>query len=89
MQETCVRSLDWEDPLEKEMTTHPNIVAWKIPWKEDPGRLHTVLGVARELNMTEQLTSNYNTYLFGHIIWHMGSSFPDQGSNLCPLQQKL
>ena len=89
MQETCVRSLDWEDPLEKEMTTHPNIVAWKIPWKEDPGRLHTVLGVARELNMTEQLTSNYNTYLFGHIIWHMGSSVPDQGSNLCPLQQKL
>ena len=76
MQETRVRSLDWEDPLEKEMTTHSNIVAWEIPWTEDAGRLHTVHGVAKELDMTEQLTSNYNTYLFGHIIWHMGSYFP-------------
>ena len=39
MQETWIRSLDWEDPLEKEMATHSNIVAWEIPWTEDPGRL--------------------------------------------------
>ena len=34
-----VRSLGWEDPLEKEMATHSSILAWRIPWTEDPGRL--------------------------------------------------
>ena len=32
-----VRSLDWEDPLEEEMATHSNILAWKIPWTEESG----------------------------------------------------
>ena len=36
MQETWVRSLDQEDPLEKEMATHSNILAWRIPWTEEP-----------------------------------------------------
>ena len=36
MQETWVRSLNWEDPLEKEMATHSSILAWEIPWAEDP-----------------------------------------------------
>ena len=39
MQETWVRSLSWEDPLEKEMATHASILAWEIPWTEEPGRL--------------------------------------------------
>ena len=39
MQETQVRSLGWEDPLEKEMATHFSILAWKIPWTEEPGGL--------------------------------------------------
>ena len=38
MQETWVLSLGWEDPLEKEMATHSSILAWKIPWAEEPGR---------------------------------------------------
>ena len=38
-QETRVRSLGREDPLEKEMATHSSILAWKIPWSEEPGRL--------------------------------------------------
>ena len=42
MQETQVRSLGWEDPLEKEMTTHSSIIAWRIPWTEDPGRLQSM-----------------------------------------------
>ena len=42
MQETCVRSLGWEDPLEKEMTTHSSILAWKIPWTEEPGGLQSM-----------------------------------------------
>ena len=40
--ETRVPSLDWEDPLEKEMTTHSSIVAWRIPWTEEPGRLQSL-----------------------------------------------
>ena len=53
MQESRIRSLSQEDPVEEEMATHP-FFAWRIPWTEEPGglqcmRLHTV-------NMTEQLT---------------------------------
>ena len=47
MQETWVRFLGREDPLEKEMATHSSILAWRIPWTEEPGGLHTVHGVAR------------------------------------------
>ena len=39
MQETRVHSLGWEDPLEKEMATHSSILAWRIPWTEEPGGL--------------------------------------------------
>ena len=39
MQETQIPSLDQEDPLEKEMATHSSILAWRIPWTEEPGRL--------------------------------------------------
>ena len=39
MQETCVHSLGWEDPLEKGMATHPRILAWRIPWAEEAGGL--------------------------------------------------
>ena len=39
MQETWIRSLGGEDPLEKEMATHSSILAWKTPWMEKPGRL--------------------------------------------------
>jgi len=42
MQETWVRSLGWEDPLEKEMATHSSTLAWKIPWTEEPGRLQSM-----------------------------------------------
>ena len=44
MQETQVRFLDWEDPLEKEMATHPNMLAWEIPQTEEPGRLVSMGG---------------------------------------------
>ena len=39
MQETWVQSLGWEDPLKKEMVTHSSILAWRIPWTEEPGGL--------------------------------------------------
>ena len=42
MQETWVRSLGQEDPLEKEMASHSSILAWRIPWTEKPGRLQSM-----------------------------------------------
>ena len=42
MWETGVQSLGQEDPLEKEMATHSSILAWKIPWTEEPGRLQSM-----------------------------------------------
>ena len=40
--ETWVQSLGQEDPLEKEMVTHPSILAWRIPWTEEPGGLQSI-----------------------------------------------
>ena len=40
--ETQVRSLDWENPLEKELATHSNTLAWRIPWIEEPGGLQSM-----------------------------------------------
>ena len=47
MQETQVQSLGWEDPLEKKMATHSSILAWEIPWTEEPGRLYSLWGCKR------------------------------------------
>ena len=54
-QETWVQSLGWEDPLEKGMATHCSILAWRIPWTEEPGRLYSLWG-HKESARTEQLT---------------------------------
>ena len=53
MQETQVPSLGREDPLEKGMPTHSSILAWEIPWTEEPGGLQSV---RKESDTTEQLT---------------------------------
>ena len=42
MQETWARSLGWEDSLEEEMATHSSILAWEIPWTEEPGGLQSM-----------------------------------------------
>ena len=52
MQEIQVWSLGWEDPLEKEMAIHSSILAWDIPWTEEPGRLQS-RGL-QELDTTKQ-----------------------------------
>ena len=57
MQETLVRSLGWEDPLEKEMATHSSILAWEIPWIEEAGGLQST--EAQELDVTERLNTCY------------------------------
>ena len=51
VQGTRVRFLGWEDPLEKEMATHSSILAWRIPWTEEPGRLQSM--GCKELDTTE------------------------------------
>ena len=50
MQDTWVQSLGGEDPLEKDMATHSNILAWRIPWTEEPGKLQFMR--LRELDTT-------------------------------------
>ena len=71
MQETQVRSLGREDPLEKEMATHSSTLAWKIPWMEKPGRLQSLGSQRVGLDMTKQLNfhliiikDNLRTILF-------------------------
>ena len=53
MRETRVRSLDREDPLEKETATYSSILAWRIPWTEEPGKLQST--GRKELDTTERL----------------------------------
>ena len=51
MRETQVQSLGWEDPLEKGMATYSNILVWRIPWTEEPGRLQSM--VSKQSDMAE------------------------------------
>ena len=53
MRETQVRSLSWEDPLEKEMATHSSTLAWRIPWREETDRLQSMR--SQKSDMTERL----------------------------------
>ena len=61
VQETWVWSLDWEDPLEKGMTTHSSILAWSIPWTEEPGRV-PFTGSQRVRN--DWATNTFHTFLW-------------------------
>ena len=58
MQEMGVQSLGQEDPLEKEMATLSSVLAWRIPWTEEPGGLQS-MGVARESDTTERLNNKF------------------------------
>ena len=55
VQETWVQFLGWEDPLEKEMATHSSMLAWRIPWTEEPGRLQSM--GSQELDSMERLST--------------------------------
>ena len=55
MQKTWVRSLGWEDPLEEGMAAHSSILAWRIPWTEEPGGA-TVYGVSKSQTRVKQLS---------------------------------
>ena len=60
MQKTQVQSLRWEDPLEKEMATHSGILAWRIPWTEEPGELQSK--GCKESDLTECLSTQALPY---------------------------
>ena len=60
VQETWVRSLGWEDPLEKEMATHSRILAWEIPWTEEPVGLQSM--GSQELDTTKSPTTKPDTH---------------------------
>ena len=65
VQETWVQSLRQEDPLEKEMATHSSILAWRIPWTEEPGGLQS-MGLQRDT--TERLTLYLVLYILLVLI---------------------
>ena len=52
-QEMWVQSLGWEDPLEEEMATHSRILAWEIPWTEEPGGLQSMVGYRLQKSRTQ------------------------------------
>ena len=61
MWETWVQSLGWEDPLEEGMATHSSILAWRIPWTEEPGGLQSI--GFKESDTTEQLNIHIHMIL--------------------------
>ena len=63
MQNTWVRFLCWADPLEKGMTTHSSILAWKIPWTEEPGRLQST----ESQRVGHNCATNTFTFHFEHL----------------------
>ena len=67
MQETWVRFLSWEDPLEKEMATYSSIHAWRIPWTEEPGRLQSM--GSKKSDMTERLILELSHYKVEPNSW--------------------
>ena len=60
-----VQSLNCGNPLEEKMATHPNILAWRIPWTEEPGELQSLGG--KELDTTEQLILSLSTIYCTHV----------------------
>ena len=66
MWEAWVRSLGREDPLEKEMATHSSILAWRIPWMEEPGGLQSTW--SQESDTTEQLHFLYINLIFQAMV---------------------
>ena len=66
--ETRVWSLDWEDSLEKGMATHSSILAWRIPWTEEPGRGGYSSWALKESDMTEWLSNQHRRYRSDDLI---------------------
>ena len=89
MRETLVRSLGWEDPLEKEMATHSSTLAWQIPWREEPGRLQSMGSQrvghhwATELNWRPLNLPPLSPLSFLALLFLPLLSPPSPGSRIC------
>ena len=68
MQEMWVRSLGGEDPLEKEMATHSRILAWEIPWTEEPGRLQSIGSQKSQTQLSNEKTKNWPVLFLPQMI---------------------
>ena len=73
MQEIQIRSLGWEDLLEEEKTTHSNILAWEIPWTEEPGRLQSMglqrVGSDLATKQQQQYIYILGIYMYIYIVY--------------------
>ena len=88
MQDTQVRSLCQKDPLENEMATHCSILAWKIPWTEEPGGPQS-LG-SQELDMTKRLNLHHQQYLLlNNDSYYLLSIFYVLVMTLSPLYEQV
>ena len=86
MWETWVQSLAWEEALEQEIATHSSILAWRIPWTEDPGGLQSI-GSQSEVDMSEVTEQAHdfeiwNESICGDGLEKLQSSVPSEPSGL-------
>ena len=81
VQETWVQSLGGEDPLEKEMATHSSILAWKIPWTEEPGRLQSM--------GSQRVGLNNFTFFLSAVKGNAGHTFNQDLGDSAPLNCPL
>ena len=90
MWETWVQSLGWEDPLEKEMATHSSTLAWRIPWREEPGRLQSLgsqrVGHDWAISLSLSLSSSSTSLASGKCLSGLKHSCESESeaSQLCP-----
>ena len=91
MQETQVRSLGWEDFLEKEMATHSSIFAWRIPWTEEPDRLQSIGSQRVGHDWATKTCTPLHVLLSNtsHTSLNASCSPPSDGQKLYQLQKNL
>ena len=80
VQETWVQCLGWEDPLEEDMATHSSILAWKIPWTEEPGGLQAMGSKTVRQNL---VTNTFTFTIMSTLVLDLGyQGFLKKWSNL-------
>ena len=77
MQELWVRSLGWEDPLEKEMATHSHVLSWEIPWTEESGWLQSM--------RLQKSHTQLNNLVTKQQITSLSSDYPSEMSFFSPV----
>ena len=84
MQEIQVQSLGWEDPLKEEVTIHSRILAWRIPWTEEPGGLQS-MGSQRVGHdwATNTFTKSQSTHCLNSGLWEWRKNLPNQKKEFC------